>query len=210
MARHFYEPSKGHGLPHDPLNAIVAPRPIGWIGTRSRAGQVNLAPYSFFNLLSYRPPIIAFSSAGRKDSLRNVEETGEFVWNLCTRPLAEQMNETSGDFAPEVNEMDVVGLTAAPSRVIDVPLVAESPVSFECRMTDIVPLKGLNGDVRNWLVIGEVVAVHIDQDLLVDGVYDTAKARPVTRGGGTSDYFEITPEARFHMRRPKGGYNGPV
>ncbi|PIG29655.1 flavin reductase (DIM6/NTAB) family NADH-FMN oxidoreductase RutF [Janthinobacterium sp. 35] len=200
---HFYEPAQGHGLPHDPFNAIVGPRPIGWIATRSSAGVLNLAPYSFFNAFNYTPPLIGFSSIGRKDTLRNIEQTGEFVWNLATRPLAEAMNASCAPAPPEVDEFALAGLTPAASRIVNVPRVAESPVSFECRRTQIIELQGVNGaGVGSWLVLGEVVGVHIARHLLVDGVYDTAAAAPVLRGGGPADYFEIGPDSLFHMRRP--------
>ncbi len=202
-ATHFYEPRHGHGLPHDPFNAIVGPRPIGWISTRSASGAVNLAPYSFFNAFNYTPPIVGFASIGYKDTVRNAEQTGEFAWNLVTRPLAEAMNQTCAAVPPEVDEFTLAGLTPVDSRLIAVPRVLESPVSFECRCTQIIQLQGLNGEqVPTWLVLGEVVAVHIAQALLKDGIYDTAAAGHVLRGGGPADYFSIGPEQLFKMRRP--------
>jgi flavin reductase (DIM6/NTAB) family NADH-FMN oxidoreductase RutF len=201
---HFYEPRLGHGLPHDPFNAIVGPRPIGWVSTRSNDGVLNLAPYSFFTAFNYVPPIVGFSSTGPKDSLRNVQENGMFVWNLVTRPLAEAMNQTCAPVSPEVNEFELAGLGTAPSRVVDVPRVAESPVSFECRSTQIIQLEGLDKQkVPTWLVLGEVVGVHIADHLLKDGIYDTANAGHILRGGGPADYFSIGPEQLFHMWRPK-------
>ncbi len=201
---HFYEPRLGHGLPHDPFNAIVGPRPIGWVSTRSNDGVLNLAPYSFFTAFNYIPPIVGFSSTGPKDSLRNVQENGMFVWNLVTRPLAEAMNETCAPVGPEVNEFELAGLQTAPSRVVDVPRVADSPVSFECRSTQIIQLEGLDKQkVPTWLVLGEVVGVHIADNLLKDGIYDTANAGHILRGGGPADYFSIGPEQLFHMWRPK-------
>ena len=201
---HFYEPRLGHGLPHDPFNAIVGPRPIGWVSTRSNDGVLNLAPYSFFTAFNYVPPIVGFSSTGPKDSLRNVQENGMFVWNLVTRPLAEAMNQTCAPVGPEVNEFELAGLTTAASRVVDVPRVAESPVSFECRSTQIIQLEGLDKQkVLTWLVLGEVVGVHIADHLLKDGIYDTANAGHILRGGGPADYFSIGPEQLFHMWRPK-------
>ncbi|BDU52354.1 flavin reductase family protein [Limnohabitans sp. INBF002] len=201
---HFYEPRLGHGLPHDPFNAIVGPRPIGWVSTRSNEGVLNLAPYSFFTAFNYVPPIVGFSSTGPKDSLRNVQENGMFVWNLVTRPLAEAMNQTCAPVGPEVNEFELAGLTPAPSRVVDVPRVAESPVSFECRSTQIIQLEGLDKQkVPTWLVLGEVVGIHIADHLLKDGIYDTASAGHILRGGGPADYFTIGPEQLFHMWRPK-------
>jgi flavin reductase (DIM6/NTAB) family NADH-FMN oxidoreductase RutF len=202
-AIHFYEPRHGHGLPHDPFNAIVGPRPIGWISSRSAAGALNLAPYSFFNAFNYTPPIIGFASIGYKDTLRNIEQTGEFAWNLATHPLAEAMNQSCAAVPPEVNEFELAGLTPLASRVIAVPRVAESPVSFECRRTQIVQLQGAAGAVvPTWLVLGEVVAVHIAQSLLKGGVYDTAAAEPILRGGDPADYFSIGPGQLFRMRRP--------
>ena len=202
-ATHYYEPRHGHGLPHDPFNAIVGPRPIGWISSRNAAGALNLAPYSFFNAFNYIPPIVGFASVGQKDSLRNIEETGEFAWNLVTRPLAEAMNQTCAPVPPEVSEFELAGLTPVASRQIAVPRVAESPVSFECRCTQIVQLQSASGDkINTWLVLGEVVAVHIAQSLLKEGIYDTAAAKHVLRGGGPADYFGVGPEQLFRMRRP--------
>jgi len=202
-AIHFYEPKDGHRLPHDPFNAIVGPRPIGWISSRNAAGALNLAPYSFFNAFNYTPPIIGFASIGRKDTLRNIEQTGEFAWNLATRELAEAMNQTCAAVPPEVSEFALAGLTPVASRLIAVPRVLESPVSFECRRTQILQLEGANGDkVPTWLVLGEVVAVHIDRRLLKNGAYDTATAGHILRGGGAADYFTIGPEQLFRMHRP--------
>ena len=201
---HFYEPKNGHGLPHDPFNAIVGPRPIGWISTRSAAGALNLAPYSFFNGFNYTPPIVGFSSVGYKDTVRNIEATGEFVWNLATRPLAEQMNQTCAAVPPDTSEFELAGLTPAPSRLIAAPRVLESPVSFECRLTQILQLQGVDGEkVPSWLVLGEVVAIHIAQSQLKDGVYDTANAGHILRAGGPADYFTVGPEQLFKMVRPR-------
>ena len=201
---HFYEPAQGHGLPHDPFNAIVGPRPIGWISSRSADGVVNLAPYSFFNAFNYTPPIVGFSSIGYKDTVRNVEQTGEFAWNLTTRALAEAMNRTCAPVPPEVSEFELAGLTPVASRLIGVPRVLESPVSFECRVTQILQLEGINRDkVPTWLVLGEVVAVHIARALLKNGVYDTAAAEHILRGGGAGDYFTVGPEQLFRMVRPR-------
>ena len=201
---HFYEPRLGHGLPHDPFNAIVGPRPIGWISSQDAQGVLNLAPYSFFNAFNYTPPLVGFSSIGDKDTVRNARQTGEFAWNLATRPLAEAMNTSCAAVPPEVNEFELAGLTPVASRVISVPRVAESPVSFECRVTQIIQLQGVDGTpVETWLTLGEVVAVHIRKSLLKDGVYDTAAAQPILRGGGPADYFSIGPEQLFRMFRPR-------
>ena len=200
---HSYEPRAGHGLAHDPFNAIVGPRPIGWISTRSANGAVNLAPYSFFNAFNYVPPIIGFASIGAKDTLRNIEETGEFVWNLVTRPLAEQMNRTCAPVRPDVNEFELAQLAATPCTRVAVPRVRLSPVAFECRKTQVLQLQGLDGNqVPTWLVLGEVVAVHIAKRLLKDGIYQTAESETVLRGGGPADYFQVGPEQLFRMWRP--------
>ncbi|HEM7877565.1 TPA: flavin reductase family protein [Burkholderia contaminans] len=200
---HYYEPSQGHGLPHDPLNAIIGPRPIGWIASRGSDGTLNLAPYSFFNAFNYRPPIIGFSSTGAKDSLRNVQETGEFVWNLATRDLAERMNQTCAAVPYEVNEFELGGLTAVPSRVVDVPRVAESGVNFECKVTDVIRLRDHHGvETPATLVLGEVVAVHIRHDLLKDGIFDTFGAGIILRAGGPSAYVHVKPDSRFDIFRP--------
>ena len=200
---YFYEPRDGHRLPHDPFNAIVGPRPIGWISSRSAAGLLNLAPYSFFNAFNYTPPIVGFASIGYKDSVRNVEETGEFAWNLTTRALAEAMNQSCASVPAEVSEFDLAGLTPVASRLIRAPRVAESPVSFECRSTQIIQLHGVDDvKVPTWLVLGEVVAVHIARESLKNGVYDTANAGHVLRAGGRGDYFTIGPEQLFRMFRP--------
>lgn len=201
---HFYEPRLGHGLPHDPFNAIVGPRPIGWISSRSAEGLLNLAPYSFFNAFNYVPPIVGFSSIGYKDTVRNIEQTGEFAWNLVTQPLVEAMNQSCAAVAPEVNEFELAGVTPVASRLIQVPRVAESPVSFECKLTQLTQLKTAAGeDVPSWLVLGEVVAVHLDRRLLKDGIFDTAAANIVLRAGGPGDYFRIGPEQLFKLYRPR-------
>ncbi|MBY5377352.1 flavin reductase family protein [Rhizobium leguminosarum] len=201
--RHFYEPKEGHGLKHDPLNAIIAPRPIGWISTVSNDGAANLAPYSFFNLLNYKPPIIGFSSQGRKDSVTNARTTGEFVWNLATRGLAEAMNVSSATVPADTDEFVLAGLAKAPSKLVASPRVAASPVQFECRVTQIIQLRdAADEELEQWLVLGEAIGIHIDNSLIEDGTYRTASARPITRGGGPADYFEITDDHLFHMFRP--------
>ncbi len=199
---HSYEPRLGHGLPHDPFNAIVGPRPIGWVSTRSATGLVNLAPYSFFNAFNYTPPLIGFASIGRKDSVRHIEETGEFVWNLVTRPLAEPMNASCAAVPAEVNEFELAGLTAVASTRVAPPRVGESPVAFECKLSQLIQLQGADGTaVDTWLVLGEVVQIHIARHLLKDGLYDTAAAQPILRGGGPADYFALG--EKLLMRRPR-------
>ena len=201
--RYYYDPGKGHGLPHDPLNAIVGPRPIGWISSTDSAGRYNLAPYSFFNCFNYHPPIIGFSSNGWKDSISNIIDTGCFVWNLTTRTLAEQMNETSASLPHGEDEFRRAGLTPVPGKCVTAPMVAESPVNFECRLSQHWQLTSAAGEpVDSWLVLGEVVAVHIDESLLEDGIYQTSKAQPVLRAGGPGAYYGIDESLRFDLIRP--------
>lgn len=200
---HFYEPKNGHGLKHDPFNAIIAPRPIGWISSRDADGNVNLAPYSFFNAFAYVPPIIGFASTNWKDSAGNIKDTGEFVWNLATMDLAQHMNATAAHVARDVDEFKLAGVTAVPGKLVNVPRVAESPVAFECKLTQILQLEGADGKkAQAWVTFGEVVAVHIDKAFIKDGVYQTGLARPIVRAGRRGDYFEIKPENMFEMIRP--------
>ena len=206
MARsdaHYFRPADGTGLPHNPFNAIIGPRPIGWISTQAADGTRNLAPYSFFNGFNYYPPIVGFSSVGWKDSVANIQATGDFVWNLATRSLADQMNRTSASVPSDVDEFAVSGLTPIPASLVGSPMVQESPVNFECLLTQLIQLTSAAGDpLDTWMVLGEVVAVHIDRDHLVDGIYDTAGPRPILRAGGPAGYFEIGPDAEFLMPRP--------
>lgn len=199
--RYSYQPRTGHGLPHDPLNAIIGPRPIGWISSRSRSGQDNLAPYSFFNCFNYQPPIIGFASSGWKDSVQNISENKVFVWNLATCPLAEAMNESSASVSS--NEFALAGLTPVAASHIDCSMVAESPVNFECRLTQLIRLQDAQGgELESWLVLGEAVAIHIDEALLEDGIYQTARAQPILRAGGPSAYYGISEAQRFDLVRP--------
>jgi flavin reductase (DIM6/NTAB) family NADH-FMN oxidoreductase RutF len=198
---HSYEPSKSHGLRHDPLTSIIGPRPIGWISTIGATGIHNLAPYSFFNLFNYQPPIVGFASIGAKDTLRNVQQTGEFVWNLATRDLAGPMAETSTPVSDDTSEFELAGLTPLASRIVAPPRVAESAVQFECRLTDVHQLRARDGTMlATWLVLGEVVAVHIRQDRLVDGAFDTFGSGIILRAGGP-DYALVLPESRFAVGR---------
>lgn len=203
MSTYYYEPEKGHGLSHDPLNAIVGPRPIGWISSVNSLGYYNLAPYSFFNCFNYRPPIIGFSSIGLKDTVKNIFETKVFVWNLATRELAEKMNETSISLPHGESEFLKTGLTPVVGRKVIAPMVKESPVKFECRLSQHLQLTDSNGNAADtWLILGEVVAVHIDESLLENGIYQTAKANPILRAGGPSAYYAIEEATRFDLIRP--------
>jgi flavin reductase (DIM6/NTAB) family NADH-FMN oxidoreductase RutF len=190
---HFYEPAKGHGLPHDPFKAIIAPRPIGWISSADAEGRPNLAPYSFFNAFCSSPPIIGFSSEGWKHTVRNIADTREFVFNLATRQLADAMNVTGAPHADGVSEFEEAGLRSAPSRVVSVPRVAESPASLECRLISIQELIDIEGHrLQRFLVLGQVVGVHIDTAYLRDGLFDTAAAHPIARCGYVADYAEVS------------------
>lgn len=200
---HSYEPKLGHGLAHNPLNAIVAPRPIGWLATTGADGHHNLAPYSFFNLFNYDPPILGFASTAWKDTAENVKRTGEFVWNLVTVPLLPQMNETSATVPPHVDEFDLASLTKRDSVKVAPPRVGESPVSFECKLTQQFELTDAAGRPTGaWMTFGEAVMIHLREDLIDDGIFDTVRVDPLLRGGGPSDYFSISHGARMNLARP--------
>jgi len=199
----FYEPHLRDRtiLPHDPFKSLVAPRPIGWVSTRGADGRVNLAPYSFFNAVAEGPPMLAFSSNGRKDSATFAGEIDEFVWNLVTFELREQMNETSAPLPRGSSEFERAGLEMAPSRIVSVPRVAASPCSMECRVVHQLELCDTDGrPIDQHLVIGQVVGVHLDETRLVDSAVDTAALRPVARCGGPADYTVV--EHLFQMTRP--------
>jgi flavin reductase (DIM6/NTAB) family NADH-FMN oxidoreductase RutF len=199
---HFYEPSKGHGLPHDPFKAIVAPRPIGWLSTCDNEGRVNLAPYSFFNAVCDQPPMVMFSSSGWKDTVGNIKATGEFVCNLVTRALAEKMNQTSAMLPHGDNEFDFAGLESAPSRIVKPPRVAEAPAALECRLVRILQLHDLDGrELNQYITIGQVVGVHLDRAYLKDGLFDLLATHPVQRAGYAADYTEAA--VGFRMTRPR-------
>jgi flavin reductase (DIM6/NTAB) family NADH-FMN oxidoreductase RutF len=181
----FYEPAKrNHGLPHDPFKAIVTPRPIGWISSLDRDGNLNLAPYSYFNAIATHPPMVMFSSESAKDSVANIEQTKEFVCNLVTWDLRDAMNKSSATVPHHVNEFELAGLEAAPSRLVKPPRVAASPCALECKLLQIVPLKDIEGrPVNVFTVIGQVVGVHIDEQFIKDGILDTAAMVPIARCG---------------------------
>ena len=197
----FYDTAKNnHGLPRNPFKAIVAPRPIGWITSMSAKGEINLAPYSFFNAVSDNPPIVLFSSEGPKDSLVFVEETKEFVCNLATFNLRAAVVDTSEDLPRGVNEMEKSGLAAAPSRLVRPPRVAASPCALECRLLQVIHLVDLEGQPSSrYVVFGQVVGVHIDDRFIKNGRLDTAAMRPIARCG-YADYSVVNEV--FAMRRP--------
>lgn len=190
-----------HGLPHDPFKAIVSPRPIGWISTRSSSGAVNLSPYSFFNAISDGPKLVMFSSVGMKDSATFAIESGEFVANLATGPLTQAMNRSSAAAPRGVNEFEIAGLTEAPCHLVRAPRVAESPAALECRVTEWFRPKALDGaDSANVVVIGQVVGIHLDEAILRDGMIDVALAEPLSRLGYLD--YAVTREV-FQLRRPR-------
>jgi flavin reductase (DIM6/NTAB) family NADH-FMN oxidoreductase RutF len=199
----FYEPEKRDRvlLPHDPFKALVAPRPIGWISTRSPRGETNLAPYSFFNAFGGAPPLIGFSSEGPKDSETFAEETGEFVWNMTTFALREAMNASSAPLPRGKSEFDYAGLEMADCVHVKAPRVKASPCALECKVTEIIRLKDRHGAAMgNILTIGEVVGVHLDPLFVHDGQFDLAAAAPIMRCGYAGDYATIG--AMFKMTRP--------
>jgi flavin reductase (DIM6/NTAB) family NADH-FMN oxidoreductase RutF len=197
----FYDAVKNdHGLRFDPFKAIVAPRPIGWVTSMNAKGDINLAPYSFFNGINSRPALVMFSSEGLKDSVSFIAETGEFVCSLATWDLREAMNKTSAPLARGVNEMAQAGLAPAPSRLIKPPRVAASPCALECRLIKIVPIDSVSGiAVDCHVVFGQVVGVHIDDRFVTGGMLDTAAMKPIARCG--YDQYAVV-ESVFSMRRP--------
>ncbi len=199
----FYDTaSNAHGLKHDPFKAIVAPRPIGWIGTKAADGRANLSPYSFFNAVCDTPKLVMFSSSGHKDSVTNIEETGVFTCSLASRHLAEEMNASSVAVPHGVSEFDIAGLTPVPGRLVDAPYVGEAHAALECRMTQILRPVDVDGrESDNWVVFGQVVGIHISPAILKDGMIDMAAARPLGRMG-YMDYCDGGAEV-FAMMRPK-------
>jgi flavin reductase (DIM6/NTAB) family NADH-FMN oxidoreductase RutF len=199
----FYEPRSGHGLPFDPFKAIVAPRPIGWISTLDAGGRPNLAPYSFFNAVHSRPPMLMFTSESMKHSAANAIATGEFVYNLSTRPLFDAMNTSSAALAAGEDEFAAAGLEAAPSRIVKAPRVAASPAAMECKVVHSMQFRDVDGRaVDGWIIIGQVVGVHIDDAFLRDGRFDTVAAQSIARCG-YRDYTTVT--EMFAALRPTDG-----
>lgn len=187
-------------LPMDPLKAIVAPRPIGWISTVSNTGVVNLAPYSFFNQMQTRPAILAFGSDGRKDTIANLEEVGEFVWSLCDYSLRDQMNASAASLPRGVSEPEVAGVAMAPSRRVRPPRVKAARAAIECKLVEIIALKRASGEpLDGFMALGEAVAVHIDDDCIKEGRVDTRALDPIMRAG-YMDYVRIGD--MFTMPRP--------
>ncbi|RKF16599.1 flavin reductase family protein [Roseovarius spongiae] len=192
----FYEPKDGHGLPHNPFNAIVSPRPIGWISTRGADGGRNLAPYSFFNAVAYAPPQVMFASTGAKDTLRNIRDTGVFCTNVVGHEMLHPMNASSAPLSRDADEFDRAGLTAIACATIDCPRVEGAPAALECRMTRILELEG----DANYAIFGEVTGVHIRDDCLRDGRFDVTAFRPLARLG-YKDYTTV--REVFALDRPE-------
>lgn len=196
----FYDAIRNdHGFENDPFKALVAPRPIGWISTLSPEGVANLAPYSFFNAVAERPHYVVFGSGGRKDSVRNAEAAGEFAVNLATWDLREQVNASSAMVSPHVDEFELAWLSKAPCRLIKAPRVAESPVCLECRLFKVIELPEDQGKVGDWLTIGRVIGIHIDDRFIDNGRVNTAAMKPIARLG-YSEYATV--ETAWRMRRP--------
>ena len=199
---HYFATADHHGLAHNPLKAIVGPRPIAWVSTLSREGVGNLAPYSFFNLISDHPPMLMFSSAGYKDTVRNIAETGAFSLSLVSRAHAAGMSLSSRDFPPEIDEFDACGIQRMACRAIQPPAVAGSPVILECRAVEVKQLADLeHRPLDMWMVIGQIIGIHIARTCLTDGLYRTERANPVLRGGYTDEYWEIGDTGKFLMER---------
>ena len=201
----FYDDPKQHNLRHSPFKAIISPRPIAWVSTVDIDGLGNIAPYSFFNAVSERPPMIVFApngprpGGGAKDTLVNIEQTNEFVVNLCPWDLREQMNQSAAHVAPDVDEFELTGLTRAECVHVAVPRIAEAPASLECRFHSRIRLPSSSPKAENNLVIGEVVGIHIDDRIIVDGMIDMARYRPLARLG-YMDYTSV--DSVFEMPRP--------
>lgn len=188
-----YDPrSEPHNLAHDPTTCLVVPRPIGWITTVSPAGVVNLAPYSFFNMIASHPPFVMFASNTRKHTQRNAESGGEFVFNLATYELRNEMNVTGGEYPAEVSEPEVAKLAMVPSRFVKPPRVARSPIALECLYAKTVKLTAKSGKTHGYeMVIGEVVNVHIDDAVIVNRLIDMSRIRPIGRLGYRGDYTVV-------------------
>lgn len=199
----FFDAVKNdHGLPFNPVKALIGPRPIGWITALSGKGELNLSPYSFFNAVGENPFLVAFSSNGYKDAVAFIDETKEFVCNLATYDLREEMNRSSAPLPRGESEVPYAGLTTAPSRLVKVPRIAEAKAALECRWTRTIQLENAEGlPMEQYMVVGQVMGVHVDDEFVVDGLVDTAAMRPIMRAG-YHDYFVATPETKFSLTRP--------
>ena len=197
----FLDPNdRDSGLPHRPLKALVAPRPIGWISSLSHDGRANLAPYSFFNLVCDTPAMVMFATTGHKDSFFNVTATGEFVWNLVTQDLSDAMNRSAATVPSDIDEFKLAGVTKAASQTVKPPRVAEAKAALECVVDQFIPLKSNIEGVDNSLVLATVTQIYIQDDSLTDGMFDTQRARPLARLG-YRDYSVV--DRTFELERPK-------
>jgi flavin reductase (DIM6/NTAB) family NADH-FMN oxidoreductase RutF len=206
---HYDTAKRDHGLPHDPFKALVVPRPIGWVSTIGKDGVANLAPYSFFNAVSDRPPMLMFSSGGHKDSLRNILDSGEFTCSIATWALREAMNLSSAMVAPGVDEFVLAGLTKAASRFVKPPRVAESPAAFECRLWKTLPMPPHKpgAEPSYTVVFGQVVGIYIDDAFIEAGIVQSGRMQPLARLG-YMDYSVLSPESMFTMPRPLASEDG--
>ena len=196
-------------MKHDPFKALVAPRPIGWVSTVDKNGVLNLAPYSFFNAVSERPHYVMFVSANRKDSLRNIEDNGEFTCSISTMDTRDGMNIYSASVDSLSDEFALSNLETAQSFFVTPPRVARSPASLECKHWKTVELPDVSGDRGHFIVIGQVVGIFIDDNVIKDGIVDTASMRPLARMG-YMDYAVVTRETTFTLQRPQVEDDGTV
>ena len=206
---HYDTAKRDHGLPHDPFKALVVPRPIGWVSTIGKDGVANLAPYSFFNAVSDRPPMLMFSSGGHKDSLRNILDSGEFTCSIATWALREAMNLSSATVVPGVDEFVLAGLTKAASRFVKPPRVAESPAAFECRLWKTLPMPPHKpgAEPSYTVVFGQVVGIYIEDAFIEAGIVQSGRMQPLARLG-YMDYSVLRPESMFTMQRPLASDDG--
>ena len=203
----FFEPKARDKtlLPHDPFKALIAPRPVGWISSMDREGRVNLAPYSFFNAFSGAPPLVGFCSEGEKDSMTFARDSGEFVWNMATYDLRWQMSESSAPLGRGESEFEHTGLTMAPSKLVRAPRVKESPAQLECKVTEIIQLRDMEGAITSrFLVMGQVIGIHIDDDCIENGIVQITRMKPIARCG-YQDYSVL--DQVFSIKRPAGAGN---
>ena len=208
---HYDTNTNDHGLPHDPFKAIVAPRPIGWIGTQSTTGVMNLAPYSYFNAVADKPYYLTFGSVGLKDSIVNIEQTGVFTASLCTEDVFEHMNGSSVASGPEVDEFALTGTTPQMGKFVNAPFVAEAAAAFECELYQVIDLPGCDRSqgTGRYVVLGRVVGTYINDKYIVDGRFDTRSARPLGRCG-YMDYTVVQDSSMFEANRPQLDENGKL
>jgi len=201
----FYETSDHHGLKHNPFKALIAPRPIGWVSSKSEKGELNLAPFSFFNAMSDNPPTVVLgfsgnhSEGGPKDTLANITALGEFVCNIVTYEIRDAMNATSEMVNRSVNEFDLANLTAAPSKIVGVPRVQESPVNMECKLLQVIDLPSNDASSPNRMILGQVLGIHISDSIITEGMVDMTKYHPLARLG-YKDYTAVMDV--FSLNRP--------